>query len=292
MSMLKSATVNVVMGAVAGMLLSATSLAVAGNEDDSHYLLDTAGKPVLSSRKDECLKTPTSPNTPKQVFVECGDITDRDGDGVPDDKDDCPDNTKEELVAGVEENGCPKDSDKDGVPDYRDDCPNNTAREISKGVDSRGCPRDDDEDGVPNYRDHCPGTPPGARVNEFGCAETDKVVRDILGSDVSFKFDSAKLLAAGKATLNRIAGEILAEEAYVVEVVIVGHTDSSGPQRYNQKLSERRAKSVADYLIAKGVPAAKVKQMGKGELEPVASNKTRAGRKQNRRVVIDVGMSK
>ena len=70
-------------------------------------------------------------------------------------------------------------------------------------------------------------------------------------------------------------------------VIATGHTDSVGTDAYNQKLSERRAAAVKDYLVSKGIPAAKVTTVGKGESQPVATNKTKEGRQKNRRVDIE-----
>ncbi|MBN2398563.1 MAG: thrombospondin type 3 repeat-containing protein, partial [Deltaproteobacteria bacterium] len=88
---------------------------------------------------------------------------DSDGDGVPNDTDECPD-TPEGVK--VDERGCPLDSDGDGVPDYLDKCPG-TPKGIE--VDCDGCPPDSDGDGVPDYLDRCPGTPTGVKVDEWGC---------------------------------------------------------------------------------------------------------------------------
>jgi len=85
--------------------------------------------------------------------------SDRDGDGVADSLDKCPDNTSAELRQGVDKEGpslgCPMESDNDGVPDYRDNCPHNRSDDLTHGVDSRGCPLDTDRDGVADYRDSC-----------------------------------------------------------------------------------------------------------------------------------------
>jgi OOP family OmpA-OmpF porin len=70
-------------------------------------------------------------------------------------------------------------------------------------------------------------------------------------------------------------------------VIATGHTDSIGTERYNQKLSERRAAAVKAYLVSKGIPASKITTIGKGETQPVATNKTAAGRQKNRRVDIE-----
>ena len=71
-------------------------------------------------------------------------------------------------------------------------------------------------------------------------------------------------------------------------MVAIGHTDSIGTEAYNQRLSERRANAVKAYLVSKGIESDRVATEGKGELQPVASNKTKAGRAQNRRVEIEV----
>ena len=74
-----------------------------------------------------------------------------------------------------------------------------------------------------------------------------------------------------------------------LEVVIaVGHTDSTGPEAYNQGLSVRRAEAVKAYLVSKGIEANRVYTEGKGEKQPVADNRTRDGRAKNRRVEIEV----
>jgi OOP family OmpA-OmpF porin len=70
-------------------------------------------------------------------------------------------------------------------------------------------------------------------------------------------------------------------------VIATGHTDSIGSDAYNQKLSERRAAAVKDYLVSKGIPASKITTIGKGESQPVATNKTAEGRQKNRRVDIE-----
>ena len=92
---------------------------------------------------------------------------DEDNDGVPDDRDECP-NTPAGVK--VDEFGCPLDSDKDGVPDYLDKCPG-TRRGMQ--VDKEGCETDADNDGVPNDLDKCPGTAPGIKVDASGCPDTD-----------------------------------------------------------------------------------------------------------------------
>lgn len=99
---------------------------------------------------------------------------------------------------------------------------------------------------------------------------------------VNFEFDKAVLLADSKLILDRVAASLIAHPEVKVEVA--GHTDSDGSDAYNLKLSDRRAKSVRDYLITKGVPAARLTANGYGESRPTADNTTVEGRAENRRV--------
>ena len=103
------------------------------------------------------------------------------------------------------------------------------------------------------------------------------------------------LFDTGKATLKPAGKKAIDDEIAkmskvdVSSIVVTGHADSVGKQAMNQKLSERRALSVKEYMVSKGVPAAKITTIGKGESQPIASNKTAAGRQKNRRVDIEVG---
>ncbi|MDM7322712.1 MAG: OmpA family protein [Gammaproteobacteria bacterium] len=107
-----------------------------------------------------------------------------------------------------------------------------------------------------------------------------------LNADTYFDFDKYNLKPEGKKALDALVAEMKIDQ--IEEVTVVGHTDSIGTEAYNQKLSERRAKTVADYLVSKGVPAAKIKAYGKGESQPIADNRTKAGRAKNRRVEVTV----
>ena len=105
-------------------------------------------------------------------------------------------------------------------------------------------------------------------------------------TDTFFAFDKSVLQPAGKAKLDDLASKLQGTD---IEVVIAtGHTDSTGSDAYNQKLSVRRAQAVKAYLVSKGLPAERVLADGKGEKQPVASNKTKEGRSQNRRVEVEV----
>lgn len=156
---------------------------------------------------------------------------------------------------------------------------------------------DEDGDGVPDSRDKCPHTPKGVQVDANGCpppvvAVVEEVVvvkeETIVIRDVHFQFDSAKLTAADKDKLETIASR-LKQEAPTARLTVTGYTDSVGSDAYNQKLSEKRAHSVVEYLIERGVPRSSfVAVSGAGESNPVADNKTADGRAMNRRTEIKI----
>jgi OOP family OmpA-OmpF porin len=107
-----------------------------------------------------------------------------------------------------------------------------------------------------------------------------------LAADVLFDFDKSVIKPAGRTQLDDLASKIGGMNLEVV--IAIGHTDSIGSDAYNQKLSVRRAESIKAYLTSKGVPANRIYTEGKGEKQPVASNKTKEGRAKNRRVEIEV----
>lgn len=142
---------------------------------------------------------------------------------------------------------------------------------------------DADGDGVKDSKDKCPNTRPGAKVNADGCEIIDDVTINLVNDE--FDFDSSALKDAMKSALDGIISMIKGT-AGSEKLSVVGYTDSSGPEAYNQGLSERRAQSVADYMSANGVSASDMTVSGNGEANPVADNSTRDGRKKNRRVEI------
>lgn len=139
-----------------------------------------------------------------------------------------------------------------------------------------------DGDGVPNERDKCPNTRKGAVVDLDGCEVEAVIALD----GVHFAFDKATLTPKAKTILDGAAALLDKNERVVVQVA--GHTDSIGTEAYNQGLSDRRANSVKDYLVSKGVRASRLTARGYGESQPVASNDTEAGRAENRRVELIV----
>ncbi len=107
-----------------------------------------------------------------------------------------------------------------------------------------------------------------------------------MAADALFDFDKSVVKADAKGKLDELAGKI---KGVNLEVVIaIGHTDSIGSDAYNQKLSVRRAEAVKAYLVSKGIEPNRIYTEGKGEKQPVASNKTKEGRAKNRRVEIEV----
>lgn len=207
---------------------------------------------------------------------------DSDGDGVPNERDRCPNTPRGVRVDAV---GCPLDSDGDGVADYLDRCPN-TPRGVE--VDAQGCPieegvepvtpaapGDADGDGVTDDRDQCPGTPRGAIVNDVGCW----VVGNLL-----FDYDKSDIRPQYYSDLDQVAKVLKQNPGLKVE--IQGHTDNIGSKRYNYPLSLRRAKSVANYLIRHGVDPNRIETEGYWFSRPVAPNATPEGRQKNRRVEI------
>jgi len=104
-------------------------------------------------------------------------------------------------------------------------------------------------------------------------------------AEALFDFDKSVIKPAGKQALDDAVAKMRGID--VDAVIATGHTDSIGTDAYNQKLSERRANSVKDYLVSKGVPAGKITTIGKGETQPVATNKTKEGRAKNRRVDVE-----
>ncbi len=122
---------------------------------------------------------------------------------------------------------------------------------------------------------------PNATVERVG--EGIQVTFD---SGILFDFDSSQLRPEARQNLRELAQSLSSYDN--TEVLIVGHTDSVGRAEYNQGLSERRAQAAAAYVMEQGVRPSRVRTMGRGEDEPVASNETEAGRQENRRVEIAI----
>lgn len=124
---------------------------------------------------------------------------------------------------------------------------------------------------------------------ELEDAEVERVgegIKVTFDSGLLFDFDSAALRTAAERDLAEFANSM--EEFDEARVLIVGHTDSKGPEAYNRDLSERRAASAADYIMEQGIGSSRLNTAGRGETEPVATNETAEGRQQNRRVEVAI----
>lgn len=280
--MFKRTRHHILMGLATSAVLT-VSAPIWSAERTPGWLVDSAGNPVVSSSKD-CVITPS----PGQTSAKCGDVFDSDGDGVNNDKDECPSTPK---GVKVDTKGCALDRDNDGVADYKDDCPDDSPSAIAAGVDASGCPLDSDGDGVADFRDKCPGTPKGTPVDLDGCPpEAEKVVvvkTKITDDMVTFDFDKIIIKPEGKQVLNKLVGFLTDGTYNIGSMVLIGHTDSIGSESYNQSLSVQRAQAVANYLSSQGVSVSMDVQ-GEGESKPIASNRTREGRSANRRVDIRI----
>ena len=179
------------------------------------------------------------------------------------------------------------DSDGDGVTDDFDQCPGTPADAIINGS---GCPIpvDSDGDGVLDYEDDCPKTRPGTRVDSRGCEIPDEIPLpdEIQLQGVQFETNSDRLRADTTRVIDDAAGTLQTNRTLVVEVA--GYTDDRGDAAYNRGLSERRAKTVRDYLINIGIAEDRLKWRGYGETDPIADNATEDGRERNRRVVLRI----
>jgi OOP family OmpA-OmpF porin len=211
----------------------------------------------------------------RSVFV--GGPLDKDGDGVTDDKDQCPDTPR---GASVDMRGCPPDSDMDGVTDLKDKCPQTPA---GVRVDARGCPLDSDADGVTDDRDQCPDTAKGLPVDARGCPIAEKTGRGtMIFRGIQFETNKATLTAASAGTIVEIANSLKFQPGSKLE--IQGHTDDKGSRQYNLMLSEKRDQAVKEALVENGVAAEQLTSKGYGPDQPLVSNDTASGRAQNRRV--------
>src|SRR5574341_1472194 len=206
---------------------------------------------------------------------------DSDGDGVLDDDDWCP------GKPGLKDNhGCPEgpielDADHDGVQLPADKCP-----DVPGTAEMDGCP-DTDFDFIPDPQDACP-TEPGPATND-GCpigeeplveVEADKLS---LKDSINFETGNDNILPRSDRILDSLA-QVLKANADLPRVRVEGHTDNIGSATYNRDLSQRRAQSVVNALVKRGIAAGKLLPVGYGFDRPVAGNDTAKGRALNRRV--------
>ncbi|SEP88261.1 Thrombospondin type 3 repeat-containing protein [Hyunsoonleella jejuensis] len=223
----------------------------------------------IEDSKDDC------PN--EAGSAEFNGCPDSDGDGVVDKDDKCP------TVAGLKAlAGCP-DADGDGVTDADDKCPNQAGPAANNG-----CPwPDTDGDGVLDKDDKCPDVK--GTVANNGCPEVSEEVQKTLN-----EYAKTILFDLGKSSIKKQSQEVLNDIVDILKeyptskFTVEGHTDSTGSEKLNQSLSEARALSVKEYLVDNGIDEFRLSALGYGEAKPIDTNKTRAGRANNRRVEINL----
>jgi outer membrane protein OmpA-like peptidoglycan-associated protein len=244
---------------------------------------------------------------------------DRDGDGILNADDECPDKA-EDFDNFEDEDGCPEDdNDKDGLTDQVDECPDDP--EDKDGFeDDDGCPEtDNDKDTILDADDKCPDDPEDLDgfEDEDGCPDcdndqdgvlecpvaTDKcpdkaantpdgcpVYKNVVITKQKIEIKQTVYFATNKTTIKPVSFGLLNEVAQAlkdnpaIKIRVEGHTDSRGSDKRNLTLSEGRAASVMAYLVGQGVDENRMVSKGYGEGVPIADNRTKFGREQNRRV--------
>ena len=218
-----------------------------------------------------------------------GNKNDRDGDGILDDRDKCPDDP-EDFDGFQDADGCPDpDNDRDGILDVDDLCPNDP--EDKDGFeDEDGCPDpDNDHDRILDKDDKCPNEPEtyNGYQDEDGCPDRGRVVVtdtsiEILDM-VYFEYDKAIIKKESYPILDAVAATLQGNPSIQL-IEIQGHTDERGDDAYNLDLSDRRAHSVRDYLIGKGVDEKRLTAQGYGETQPLDPAHNEKAWAKNRRV--------
>jgi outer membrane protein OmpA-like peptidoglycan-associated protein len=218
---------------------------------------------------------------------------DNDQDGIADKVDHCPDEAEDKD--GFEDaDGCPEeDNDKDGIADKLDKCPDDPEDKDSF-EDEDGCPDpDNDKDGIPDTRDLCPNEP--ETVNGYadadGCPDEDqvRVVGDkiVLDDRVHFYVNMFIIRKVSYPLLTRLA-KLIADHPEYVHVSVEGHADERGPDNFNQKLSEDRARAVMEFLVKQGIAQDRLSSIGYGSTRPLVDKKSEYALLLNRRVEFTV----
>ena len=212
-------------------------------------------------------------------LVEFKGCPDTDGDGLFDKIDDCP-----KTFGPKENNGCPyPDTDKDGLLDKDDDCPS-----IAGPLENNGCPyKDTDGDGLLDKDDECPQTP--GPIENKGCPIIEKEEQEVLNtafSNLEFETGLDVIKKASKPSLMELANTLKKKPDWKIQVT--GHTDNVGDDDVNMVLSKKRAEAVKNFLGTEGIDKRRVKTLYFGETKPLSDNNTPSGRQKNRRVEFKV----
>lgn len=218
----------------------------------------------------------------------CPIPTDRDNDGIIDDIDACPDEPGVKSD-DAKKNGCPlpKDRDHDGVIDSTDACPDESGV-VSDDPQKNGCPlpKDSDGDGITDDFDACihDRGPANPDPKKHGCPKVIVVADEVkILERIEFDTNRATIRPDSDGILKAIA-EILQQHQEIQKVQVQGHTDNKGGKAHNMGLSERRAASVVKWLVAHGIDIKRLESKGFGQEQPVDTNDTELGRQNNRRV--------
>jgi outer membrane protein OmpA-like peptidoglycan-associated protein len=227
---------------------------------------DTDGDGIEDS-KDSCVDV--------AGLVEFNGCPDTDGDGVQDKDDACP-----ELAGLKALGGCP-DADGDGIADKSDKCP-----QVKGPKENGGCPwSDKDGDKVFDKDDKCPDV--AGTVANQGCPEvSEEAIKKLNDYAKTILFDTAKASFQKQTYSVLEAITSILKEYPNAKFSIEGHTDADGKDASNQTLSESRAAAVQGYLVEHGIAASRLTSVGYGETKPIDSNKTKAGKANNRRVEV------
>jgi outer membrane protein OmpA-like peptidoglycan-associated protein len=208
---------------------------------------------------------------------------DTDGDKVLDKDDYCP------REAGPAPKGCPiidLDPDKDEIPLPCDVCPN------EPGVKPDGCPiRDTDGDGIFDDKDKCPKEPETKNGFEDADGCPDKIpdaVKKFSGVVQGIFFQRAKAVIRPESKRVLMNAVKVLQDYPSIMLEISGHTSSEGDPAVNEQLSRDRADAVKLWLVEQGIDASRLRTRGVGSDEPIADNKTPAGREKNRRIEFKV----
>jgi len=252
---------------------------------------DSDGDGIVD-RRDECPKEPEDLDGYRDSDG-CPD-PDNDGDGIPDDRDQCP-GEPEDRDGDRDRDGCPeeqlpasqRDSDDDGIADADDECP--AAPEDLDGYrDADGCADpDNDGDGIPDAKDECPdeaglGARDGCPAEQKKAVRRDDEIENL--EKIFFEYDKAVLEEESFDVLDQV-GLILRTNPDIERLVIEGHSDDLGSERYNEQLSEQRARAVKQYLVdEQGIDEGRLETRGVGAAEPLVPNDSEENRKKNRRV--------
>jgi outer membrane protein OmpA-like peptidoglycan-associated protein len=218
---------------------------------------------------------------------------DNDGDGIPDSLDQCP-NVPEDRDGFADADGCPDfDNDHDGIPDTIDKC-SNEPEDIDGFEDTDGCPDpDNDKDGIPDLIDKCPDEPEtfNGYKDDDGCADTlpkpkkepdfpkQQIMRGIM-----FNNNTAEITFDSFQWLDHVVKSL--KEYSEIEIEIRAYSDASEVFARNMQLTQMRAEAVRQYIISLGIDSQRVRAVGCGSANPIADNRSAAGRAQNRRIEI------